>query len=58
MTEKANQKKTYRPRITGICQAAAELGYSYRHLSMVVRGERYSPKALHAYNEYKAREAQ
>jgi len=53
MIEKAIQKKPYRPRIKGICAAADALGYNYRHLAMVVRGERYSPKALHAYNEYK-----
>lgn len=53
MTEKANQKKIYRPRIKGICKAADDLGYSYRHLAKVLRGERHSPKALRAYRAYK-----
>ena len=52
---KANTKKTkkkYRPRIKGICAAADALGYSYRHLAMVIRGERHSPRAMAAYRAY------
>ena len=54
MTEKATKKRIYRPRIKGICKDAETLGYSYRHLAAVVRGERYSPRALRSYNQLKA----
>lgn len=50
--------KTYRPRIKGICKAADDLGYSYRHLSKVLRGERHSPKALAAYRAYQQSQKQ
>lgn len=56
---KANQKETkkYRPRIKGICAAADALGYSYRHLAMVIRGDRHSPRAISAYRALKESQA-
>jgi len=56
MPETTTKKATkhYRPRIKEISADADTLGYNYRYLAKVVRGEVYSPRALHAYNQLKA----